>query len=159
MPRSGRRVHEAPRDSRPLQPVEHPSGLLPALQEEQRRAGCVAAAAVPALAERFNLSQAEVHGVVHFYHDFSQQPKGKHVLRVCRAEACQAMQAEQLIVHLQQRLGIGLGQTTPDGACTLEAVYCLGNCALSPAVMLDERLHGRVSPARADQLLAGIAGT
>jgi len=92
--------------------------------------------------------------VVTFYHHFRDQPAGRHIVSVCRAESCQAMGAEALADHVRRRLGVGFNETTVDGRYTLEAVYCLGNCACSPAVMIDGHLHGRVTPARFDQLLA-----
>lgn len=124
--------------------------MLHALQAEF---GYVDRAVVPILAETLNLSRAEVVGVIDFYHDFRQAPQGTHTLQVCRAEACQAMGCETLLAHIGERLEIALGGTSADGAITLKDVYCLGNCALSPAVMLDGRLYGRVSTAKADRLL------
>jgi formate dehydrogenase subunit gamma len=125
--------------------------MLHALQEYF---GYIDRAAVPLLAETLNLSRAEVVGVINFYHDFRQEPPGAHTLQVCRAEACQSMGCEALLDHVRVALGIDVGETTADGAVSLKAVYCLGNCALSPAVMLDGRLYGRVSTAKADRLLA-----
>jgi len=109
---------------------------------------------VPAIAHALNLSRAEVHGVVTFYHDFRPQPPGRNVIRLCRAESCQAMGAVALAEHVRERLGAGFGETTRDGNFTLEAVYCLGNCGCSPAIVLNDELYGRVSPARFDELLA-----
>jgi formate dehydrogenase subunit gamma len=100
-----------------------------------------------------NLSRAEVHGVISFYHDFRTEPPGRHVLHVCRAESCQAVGAEGLLAHACARLGVELHGTSADGAVTLEPVYCLGNCALSPAVMIDRNLYGRMSEQRLDTLL------
>ena len=120
----------------------------------RRRFGYVDDAAVPIIAKALNLSRAEVHGVLTFYHDFRRQPAGRHVLRLCRAEACQSMGCEKLAEGLRARLGIDFGGTTPDGRLTLETVYCLGNCALSPAAMLDGRLHGRLDERRLEALLA-----
>ncbi|HWC29512.1 MAG TPA: NAD(P)H-dependent oxidoreductase subunit E, partial [Dehalococcoidia bacterium] len=110
-------------------------------------------AAVPLIAEALNLSRAEVVGVAYFYHDYRHAAPGKHVLKVCRAEACQSMGAEALAEYLQSRLGVAIGETTLDGSITLENVYCLGNCALSPAVMLDGDLYGRMSSEAADRLV------
>jgi formate dehydrogenase subunit gamma len=124
--------------------------MLHALQAEF---GYVDRAAVPILAETLTLSRAEVVGVIDFYHDFLSAPEGTHTLQVCRAEACQSMGCESLLAHIGERLEVALGGTTADGAITLKDVYCLGNCALSPAVMLDGRLYGRVSTAKADRLL------
>ena len=133
--------------------VHVPGPLLLVLHAVQRKLGFVPAEAVPYIAERLNLSRAEVHGVLSFYHHFRHTPSGRHVLQVCRAESCQAMGAEQLAQHAQERLGIRFHETTPDGAFSLEPVYCLGNCACSPAVMIDEELFGRVSPEQLDALL------
>jgi formate dehydrogenase subunit gamma len=131
-----------------------PGALLPILRQVQDRFGWVPRDAVPLIANILNLSRAEVHGVVSFYHDFRHAPPGRHVVRVCRAESCQAMGAVALAEHIKRRLGIDFGQTSPDGEFTLEPVYCLGNCACSPAVTVDERLLGRVTPARFDSVLA-----
>lgn len=131
-----------------------PGPLLLVLHAIQNEFGFIPAEAVPLIAAGLNLSRAEVHGVVSFYHYFRHSPPGKHVVQLCRAEACQAMQADKLEAHVQQRLGIGFHQTTADGQYSLEPVYCLGNCACSPAMMLDGKLHGRVSPERFDELLA-----
>lgn len=127
--------------------------LLPILHAINDRLGHVDERAIPVVAEVLNLSRAEVHGVVSFYHHFRRRPHGRHVLKVCRAEACQSMGCERLVEELEISLGVPMGGTTPDGRLTLETVYCLGNCALSPAVMLDGELHGRVDAARAGELL------
>lgn len=127
--------------------------LLEILHEVQAAFGCVPAAAVPVIARALNLSRAEVHGVVTFYHHFRSAPPGRRVLRLCRAESCQAAGSRELERHAQRRLGIGFGETTPDGSVTLEAVYCLGLCACSPAAMLDQEVHGRLTPDRLDALL------
>jgi len=132
----------------------HQSGpLIEILHEVQRSLGCVPAGAVPLIAGALNLSRAEVHGVVSFYHHFRSAPGGRRVLRLCRAEACQSMNGRALEQHAMRRLGIGFGETTPDGGFTLEAVYCLGLCACSPAAMIDEEVHGRLTPERLDELL------
>ncbi|MGC3980057.1 MAG: formate dehydrogenase subunit gamma [Steroidobacteraceae bacterium] len=131
-----------------------PGPLLQVLHAIQNEFGCVPPQAVPLVAQELNLSRAEVHGVVTFYHYFRQSPPGRHVIQLCRAEACQSMHAERLEAHVKQRLGIDFHQTTADGEFTLEPVYCLGNCACSPAMMIDEQLHGRVSAERFDELLA-----
>lgn len=130
--------------------------LLPILHAVNDRLGHVDEQAIPVIAEVLNLSRAEVHGVVSFYHDFRRQPAGRHVLKVCRAEACQSMGCERLVERLEDELGVEVGGTTPDGRVTLEAVYCLGNCALSPAVMLDGELHGRVDDVRCGELLRKV---
>ncbi|MCR6628918.1 MAG: formate dehydrogenase subunit gamma [Magnetospirillum sp.] len=128
--------------------------LLPILHALQDEFGYVDPAATPLLAGALNLSQADVHGVIGFYHEFRHSHPGRHVVKVCVAEACQARGAESLVEYLQTKLGIGLGGTTGDGEFTLEAVYCLGNCALGPAAQVDGRLLGRLSPARMDEVLA-----
>jgi formate dehydrogenase subunit gamma len=130
-----------------------PGALLPILHAIQDRLGYLPAATVARVAEELNLSRAEVHGVVTFYSDFRTAPPGRHVLRICRAEACQAMGADALIAHLQTHHRVALGETRSDGALTAEAVYCLGNCALSPAIMLGEHPYGRVSGERLDTIL------
>jgi formate dehydrogenase subunit gamma len=134
-----------------------PGALLPILHALQERFGYVDPAAVPLIADALNLSRAEVHGVITFYHDFRSTPPGRHVVRICRAEACQSMGADALVAHAKRRLGVDFHGTTADGAVTLEQVFCLGNCALSPAVMVDEELHGRVDPAGFDRLVAETA--
>jgi formate dehydrogenase subunit gamma len=130
-----------------------PGALLPILHALQDEFGYVDKAAIPLVASALNLSHAEVHGVVTFYHDFRHQAAGRHVLKLCRAEACQSMGCEKMIRHVENRLGVELGATTEDRSFTVEAVYCLGNCALSPAVMLDGKLYGRVSSDVADFLI------
>jgi formate dehydrogenase subunit gamma len=134
---------------------ERPGALMLILHEVQDRFGYVPRESVPVIAHALNLSRAEVHGVVSFYHDFRSEPPGRNVIRLCRAESCQAMGAVALAEHVRARLGVGFGETTRDGAFTLEPVYCLGNCGCSPAMMLNDELYGRVSPARFDELLAG----
>lgn len=131
-----------------------PGPLLEVLHALQATLGYVPPEAVLPIAEGLNLSRAEVHGVISFYHYFRTCPPGKHVLHVCRAEACQSMGAEALAEHVCSRLGVTFQERTPDGRFSLEPVYCLGNCACSPAVMLDGRLYGRVSAERLDQLIA-----
>lgn len=123
--------------------------LLPILHALNEQFGYVDERAVPVIAEVLNLSRAEVHGVISFYHDFRRQPAGRHVIRVCRAEACQAMGGEAVVAALEKALGLSCGGTTADGRVTVEAVYCLGNCALSPAALIDGKLYGRVDADRA----------
>jgi formate dehydrogenase subunit gamma len=130
-----------------------PGALLPILHALQDEFGYIDKAAIPLIAAALNLSQAEVHGVLSFYHDFRGAPAGRHVLKVCRAEACQSMGCEGMIRHVENRLGVNLGETTEDRSFTVEPVFCLGNCALSPAVMLDGKLYGRVSSDVADFLI------
>ncbi len=131
-----------------------PGPLIEVLHAIQAELGYVPAAAVPLVASELNLSRAEVHGVVTFYHYFRSTPPGAHTVSVCRAESCQAVGAEALAAHARQRLGVDFHETTPDGRFSLEPVYCLGNCACSPAVMIDGELHGRVTPERLDALLS-----
>jgi formate dehydrogenase subunit gamma len=133
---------------------DEPGPLLLVLHAVQDVLGHIPPAAVPVIAEGLNLSRAEVHGCVTFYHYFRDHPAGKHTVRICRAEACQSMDADALVGHARQRLAIDFHHTTPDGAVSLEPVYCLGNCACSPAVMIDRTLYGRVTPDRFDELLA-----
>ncbi|MFC6021669.1 formate dehydrogenase subunit gamma [Plantactinospora solaniradicis] len=127
--------------------------LLPILHRIQTEFGYVDSDVVPVLAAELNISRADVHGVVTFYTDFRSEPAGRTVLKLCRAEACQSVGAERLVAHAEQVLGIKVGQTTPDGSVTLEQVFCLGNCALGPAGQINERVQGRLSPARLDTLL------
>ena len=127
--------------------------LLPILHAVQDTLGFIPPAAVPLIADGLNLSRAEVHGVISFYHYFRDTPPGRHTIHLCRAEACQSMSARALEAHVKDRLGIDLHQTTTDGRFSVEAVYCLGNCACSPAVMIDGELYGRVTPERFDELI------
>lgn len=138
----------------PLVSLEGP--LLPMLHALQDAWSCVPQAAVPVLADILNLGRAEVHGVISFYHDFRDHPTGRHVLKICRAEACQSMGANALAESTLQKLGIGWHGTTPDGALTVEPVYCLGLCACAPAAMLDGKVVGRVDDARMDRILAEV---
>lgn len=132
---------------------DKPGALLPVLHAIQDTLGYVPEAAYPQIAHALALSVAEVHGVVTFYHHFRRHPVGKHVLQVCRAESCQAMGAEKLEAHIKSTLGIDYHQTTSDGAITLEPVYCLGNCACSPAVLMDEELYGRVDSQKIAEII------
>ena len=137
-----------------IRELQHlPGALLPILHALQEEFGYIDQSAVPVIAEALNISHAEVHGVITFYHDFRHHPPGRHILHICRAESCQAMGCDKLVQHVENRLGVKLGQTTPDNSFTLQAVYCLGNCALSPAAMLDGRPYGRVSTEIADFLI------
>jgi formate dehydrogenase subunit gamma len=125
--------------------------ILHALQESF---GYVPEAAIPMVASSLNLSRAEVHGVFTFYHDFRKKPAGRHVLKLCRAEACQAAGGDRLVARAEAKLGIALGDTTADERVTLEPIYCLGLCATAPSAMLDGRLVGRLDDARIDALVA-----
>lgn len=136
--------------------ARQPGALLPLLHAVQDALGHVPDVAVPLIAEGLNLSRAEVHGVITYYHHFRRVPAGRHVLQVCRAEACQAMGADALWAHACSRLGVDGGGTRTDGAVTLEPVYCLGLCAMSPAVALDEAPRARMSAARLDALLQEV---
>lgn len=127
---------------------------LPILHALQDAFGYVPQPAIPMIAEALNLSRAEVHGVFTFYHDFRHQPAGRHVLKLCSAEACQAAGSDALAAHLETSLGIALGGTTSDGAITVEPIYCLGLCATAPAAMLDGRVLGRLDAARLDAAMA-----
>jgi formate dehydrogenase subunit gamma len=133
---------------------DRPGPLIEVLHAVQAALGYVPADAVPIVAEALNLSRAEVHGVVTFYHFFRETPPGKHTVHICRAEACQSMGANALVTHAKKRLGVDFHETTSDGVFSLEQVFCLGNCALSPAAMIDGNLYGRVTPERFDQLVA-----
>ena len=132
---------------------DKPGALLPILHGIQEELGYVPEDAVPVIANELNLTRAEVHGVVTFYHDFRSHPAGRHIVRVCQAESCQAAGSAGLTVHAKERLGIDFHQTTKDGSCSLEPVYCLGLCALSPSVMVDKEVYGRVNAQRFDEIL------
>ncbi|AXC50165.1 formate dehydrogenase subunit gamma [Paracoccus suum] len=129
--------------------------LLPMLHDIQSALGHVPEIAVPMLADALRTTTAEIYGVLTFYHDFKRAPQGRHVLRLCRAESCQAMGAAANNDAIMQALNLGWHDTTPDGALTLEPVYCLGLCACSPSAMLDERPMGRVRP---ETIAAAVAG-
>lgn len=129
-----------------LKPLDGP--LLPILHAFTEHFGHVSDEAIVLVADVLNLTRAEVQGVVGFYHDFRREPAGRHVVKVCRAEACQSMGSEALAARLERALGISFGDTTPDRQVTLEEVFCLGNCALSPNVMIDGELCGRADEAK-----------
>ena len=128
--------------------------LLPILHEIQAEFGYVPQESLPVIARELNLSRAEVHGVVTFYHDFRDHPTGRHVLKLCRAEACQSMGGDAVAERIKALLGIDFHQTTKDGAVTLEPVYCLGLCSCAPAAMLDGEVHGRIDAGLAQELIA-----
>jgi formate dehydrogenase subunit gamma len=134
--------------------ADEPGAMLPILHALQEAFGYVDNLAVPLIAASLNVSKAEVHGVISFYHDFRHAPAGRHVLKICRAEACQAMGVESLVTHIEHRHGLKIGETASDNSLTIENVYCLGNCALSPAVMFDGELIGRVNQDELDQLIS-----
>ena len=129
-------------------------GTLVVLHALQEAFGYVPEPAIPMIAEARNLSRAEVHGVFTFYHDYRHEPAGKHVLKLCRAEACQAAGGDALAARAEAKLGIAIGNTTADERVTLEPIYCLGLCATAPSAMLDGRLVGRLDEARIDALVA-----
>ena len=135
-----------------------PGGLIPILHDIQRDLRHVPPDSLPVIANALNLTRAEVHGVVSFYHDFHDKPLGKHLVRVCRAESCQAVGAESLVQHATKRLGVEIHGTTVDGNISFEPVYCLGNCALSPAIDIDGKVYGRVTPQKFDALVDSLNG-
>ncbi len=130
--------------------------LLPILHEIQEEFGFVPKESLPVIAEALNISNAEVHGVVTFYHDYRNHPTGRHVLKVCRAEACQSMGGDAIAAQIQQRLGIGFHETARDNSVTLEPVYCLGLCACSPSAMLDGEVIGRLDADKIDEIVEEI---
>lgn len=138
----------------PMLGLEGP--MLPMLHAIQAEWGHVPQAAVPVLADLLNLGVAEVHGVVSFYHDFRKEPAGRHMLKICRAEACQSVGGNAMAQRMLDRLGVDWHGTTRDGAVTVEPVYCLGMCACGPAVMLDNRVIGRVDEARMERLMTQV---
>jgi formate dehydrogenase subunit gamma len=130
--------------------------LLPILHAVQAEFGHVPQDTLPIIAKSLNLSRAEVHGVMSFYHDFREEPAGRHVVKLCRAEACQSMGADRVAAHAKAALGVDWHGTSLDGAVTLEPIFCLGLCACAPAAMVDGKLVGRVDEARLDALIAGV---
>ncbi len=127
--------------------------LLPILHAIQAEYGYVPADAVPVIADRLDLSRAEVHGVLSYYHHFRKTPAGKVVVQLCRAEACQAVGADALAEHVKAALGCDFHETSDDGGVTLEPVYCLGQCACGPSMMVGERVHARVTKEKFDALM------
>ncbi len=127
--------------------------LLPVLHLIQDKLGHVPRQAVPMIAQAMSLSRAEIHGVMSFYHDFRSDPPGENIIHLCRAEACQAMGARELEQHVMRRLGIGYGETTADGLVSLEPVYCLGNCACTPSIRVNDDIHARVTAQKFDELV------
>ncbi len=137
---------------------QHAAGpLLPILHALQSAFGCVPEEAIPLIADALNLSRAEVQGVVSFYHDFRSKPPGRHTLKLCRAEACQAMGGDALVAKIEERLDTRCGETSCDGAVSVEPAYCLGLCACAPAALLDGKPYGRLDRERLEQLLKGAA--
>ncbi|MGV0821130.1 formate dehydrogenase subunit gamma [Martelella sp. AMO21009] len=134
--------------------LQREAPLLPILHDVQSEFGHIPEAALRLVAEMLNLSRAEVHGVISFYHDFRREPAGRHVLKICRAEACQSMGGEALADGLRAALGLDWHETTADGRLTLEPVYCLGLCSCAPAAMLDDALYGRLDEATLKDVVA-----
>ena len=130
-----------------------PGALLPLLHAIKNAVGYVPDSAVEPISKALNLSRAEVHGVISFYHDFNTHPVGHHTVQICRAEACQSMGSRDIEAHAKQSLGIDYGETTSDGLVTLEPVYCLGNCACSPSIRVNDDIHARVDSSRFDELI------
>jgi formate dehydrogenase subunit gamma len=139
---------------RKLRGLEGP--LLPILHEVQQEFGYVPREAEPVIGAELNLSRAEVHGVVSFYHDFRNRPAGRHVLKLCQAEACQSMGSDEVAARFKELLGIDFHQTTGDGSVTLEPVYCLGMCACSPAALLDGEVIGRIDAEKVSEIVAEV---
>ncbi|MEZ0168517.1 formate dehydrogenase subunit gamma [Microvirga sp. TS319] len=131
---------------------------LPILHALQREFGHIPDEAIPLVAEAINLSRAEIHGIVTFYHDFRRQPAGHHVLKLCRAEACQSMNGAVVAQEFLATLGIGWGETTPDGSLTVEGVYCLGLCACAPSALYDGEPIGRLDPGALDAVAREARG-
>jgi formate dehydrogenase subunit gamma len=153
-------VNKAPYDAAISKIVEalkdKPGALLPVLHSVQEEFGYISPEAVVIVARELNLTRAEVHGVVTFYHDFRQEAPGRHVVKICQAESCQALGSRRLTEHAAGQLGVALHQTTQDRSFTLEPVYCLGNCACSPSVMVDGEVFGRVTPDRFEEILEEV---
>lgn len=135
-----------------------PGALLPLLHAIQDDIGYVPELSYPLISKALSLSVAEVHGVVTFYHHFRTHKPGRHILQICRAESCQAMGSEVLEAHIKKKLDVDFHETTSDGAITLEPIYCLGNCACSPSVMIDEEVFGRIDSQKIDQLISNLKG-
>jgi formate dehydrogenase subunit gamma len=166
-----KKAAKTPKSDEPAKPVspadaaalavcaEHgnkPDELLEIFHTLQHRLGFIPDSTLPMIANALNLSRAEVYGVLTFYHDFRREPAGRHVIKICRAEACQAMGTDRLCRHAEQKLGVSMGETSGNGAYTLEPVYCLGNCALSPAILIGDRLYGKVDESRFDRIVDGL---
>lgn len=152
--------HEPWSEARGAEIIAAHAGLdgaaIPILHALQAAFGCVPTAAVPMVADALNLTRAEIHGIVTFYHEFRLHPPGRHVLKLCRAEACQSLGADALAAHLRNRLDVDWHQTTKDGAVTLEPVFCLGLCAIGPAALLDGKPLGRLDPAGVEAALETV---
>lgn len=135
-----------------------PGAMLPILHGIQGALGYIPSEVVPLIAQELNVSRAEVHGVITYYHHFRQTPPGRHVVQICRAEACQAMGGDALAAHAKTALACDFHETSGDGAFSLEPVYCLGQCACGPAIMIGDDLHARVSPDKFNRLLDAKRG-
>ena len=135
-----------------------PGAMLPVLHDIQDLVGHIPAEAVPMIADALNVSRAEVHGVISYYHHFRSHPAGRHVVQICRAEACQSRGANALVDHARQALGCDFHHTTPEGDITLEPVYCLGLCAVGPNITIGDDLHARVTPERFNALINAKRG-
>lgn len=133
-----------------------PGALLPVLHAVQNEVGYIPENIIGPIADGLNLSRAEVHGVVSFYHYFRTTPPGKHVIQLCRAEACQAMGGRKLEQHIKKYLSVDYHETTQDGLFSLEPVYCLGNCACTPSMLIDDEIHGRVTETEFDEIISGL---
>ena len=133
-----------------------PGALLPIFHGIQDELGYVPEDSIPLIAEALNLSRAEVHGTLTFYHDFRTTPPGRHALQICRAEACQAMGVNHLIKHAKKKLGVDFHETTADGAISLDEVFCLGNCACSPSIMVNGEVVGEVSSESFDEIVDSL---
>lgn len=130
--------------------------LLPIFHAIQAEWGHVPQMAIPVIAEALNIGRAEVHGTMSFYHDFRTEPAGRHVVKLCRAEACQAVGADRLADHARSKLGVDWHETTKNGNLTLEPVFCLGLCACGPAALVDGKVVGRVDEAKLDHIIAEV---
>ncbi len=149
----------ASKTSAVIDELKHLEGpLLPILHGVQEAFGCVPEQALPVIAHALNLSRAEVFGVASFYHDFRREPAGRHVLKLCQAESCQAMGSEAIAAEVTRRLGVGFHETAKDGSVTLEPVYCLGLCACSPSALLDGEPIGRLDADKIDEIVAEVQG-
>ena len=130
--------------------------LLPILHDVQHTFGYVPEEALPIIAADLQISKAEAHGVMTFYHDFREKPAGRHVLKICRAEACQTMGADAIAEQACRKLGLDWHETSKDGRVTLEPIFCLGLCACGPAAMVDGKLVGRLDEAKLDKIIGGL---
>ena len=134
----------------------HEGPTLVILHAVQHAFGYIPEPVIPMIAQALNSSRAEVHGVFTFYHDFRHQPAGQHIVKLCRAEACQAAGGDDVCAHAERKLGVSIGNTTADGRVTLEPIYCLGLCATAPSAMIDGKIFGRLDNNRIDTLLAQV---